>query len=315
MASSDLKPFKVRKARGDKTPELAKLAWWDLSALPQKTLFLRCLAGLVILFVVDLLTGSEVRLHVLYLFPLAMIALYCDDKRQTLWAYVACLVFQVATFSIQNFSGLMFVTDIVVASAASMLIVVLSAAARKARVRAIQDASSDELTGLCNRRAFMVALQREIALQTRHGGTFCVALLDLDGFKALNDSKGHITGDVALKLTANILKNTTRQTDLVARLGGDEFAVLMPHTPAEASQITGEKLRETLERVLNRAGFKLSASIGIAGFPTPPENPTAVLQLADMAMYRVKRSGKNSVAQIWPSETGAKTAGEEAVEA
>jgi len=154
-------------------------------------------------------------------------------------------------------------------------------------------AATDSLTGLANRRALVAELESEITRQRRCGGVFSLAVLDLDGFKALNDSKGHASGDEALKLAADILRSCTRASDSVGRLGGDEFAVIMPNTQDVDCSLMFHELCRTIAERMGTAGFELTASIGCKTFRAPPESPSCALQLADKIMYDAKAGGKN----------------------
>ena len=121
-------------------------------------------------------------------------------------------------------------TDMAVAASASILTLVLASKARPNDVKILGQASTDALTRLPNRSAFISAMEAEVVRQRRYGGLFSLAELDLDGFKKLNDTRGHGAGDDALKLLAEILRSNTRQSDFAAHLGGDEFVILMPNT-------------------------------------------------------------------------------------
>ena len=153
-------------------------------------------------------------------------------------------------------------------------------------------ATTDWLTGLHNRRSFQIATDNEISRQQRYGGVFSLAMIDLDGFKLLNDSKGHQAGDTALKLVADSIKTHTRRTDVVARLGGDEFVILMPNTGSAACLRLTRQLVVVIAHHMARAGFGVTASIGSATFTEAPESATTALQRADAAMYEAKARGK-----------------------
>jgi diguanylate cyclase (GGDEF)-like protein len=250
-----------------------------------------------VIFVLDLLTGVEIRLHVLYIFPLAMVATNCAQPRMSIAAIVITTILQVITFSIQAIGIVAFLADICVAFAASILTIVLGRASRSSYLVAVNQAATDPLTGLANRRAFLVELQAEITRQQRYGDLFSLAILDLDGLKALNDSKGHSAGDEALKLMAEILRFGTRRSDTLGRLGGDEFAVVMPNTQDSDCGILLQKLCETIARQMAAAGFAITASVGCRTFRVPPESAADALQQADDMMYDAKRDGKNCVVQ------------------
>lgn len=246
-----------------------------------------------VIFVLDLASGAEIRLHVLYIFPLAMIARHCNRLWITITALVITTILQVFTFSQEVISAPSFITDVAVAIAASLAIVYWAATARDTYLEIATQAALDPLTGLANRREFTAKLESEITRQKRYGGLFSLAVLDLDGFKTLNDSKGHVAGDDALKLVSDILRDSTRASDSVGRLGGDEFAVILPNTP---EAVCGEMIRELCVTVAARmkiVGFPITASIGCKTFSEPPDNPVDALNQADKLMYDAKISGKN----------------------
>lgn len=250
---------------------------------------------MAVIFMLDLYAASDIRLHVLYIFPLSLIALNCAKQRWTLIALVLMMTFEVITFSAHASSLESFVTDLSVALVAALLTITLAKLARKNHLAALNLASTDGLTNLANCRAFVSSVDSEIARQKRYGGIISLAVLDLDGFKALNDSKGHRAGDEALTLAAEILRAHTRKTDFIGRLGGDEFAVLMPNAPnADCARVCNELCRSIAERMAG-AGFAITASIGCKTFVEPPETTSDALHQADEVMYAAKVSGKNCV--------------------
>ena len=160
-----------------------------------------------------------------------------------------------------------------------------------------RQARTDPLTGLYNRRAFMDELARHIDRLDREGEPGALLFIDLDHFKALNDRRGHDTGDAALRMTALLLRGHTRPGDLLARLGGDEFAVWMDGADHFAAAERAEMLRCNAARAFadlaGGDGPPLSMSIGIAArWPGQGEDIEALLGRADQAMYAVKRGGR-----------------------
>lgn len=160
-------------------------------------------------------------------------------------------------------------------------------------------ARQDSLTRLANRRGFEEHL-RALLIEHRRGEPQCLALLfmDLDGFKAINDSLGHAVGDELLQTIAERLGRLVRHTDLVARLGGDEFGVLLGDAKDRtAVMLLAERLLETIRAPvrLNGVDCAVSASIGVALFPDHASDAEALLQAADAAMYAVKRAGKSGI--------------------
>jgi GGDEF domain-containing protein len=186
---------------------------------------------MLLILMVDIQAGERVRLHILYVFPLAAIAIHCPLKRSQWLAFGVSLAFQIGTIIGRRVAPMTLVADLSVACAASGLTLFLANAVRANYLKALSLATSDALTGLPNRAVVMTVIDREITRQKRYGGVFSMAEIDLDGFKQLNDTRGHLSGDEALQLMANLLRRHTRQSDVAGRMGGDEFIVLMPHTP------------------------------------------------------------------------------------
>jgi diguanylate cyclase len=155
----------------------------------------------------------------------------------------------------------------------------------------------DQLTGSLNRRGLDDAFEREAARADRRGSPLCVALLDIDDFKRLNDTFGHQAGDAALKHLVRVIKDTLRSIDAVARFGGEEFLVLMPETTAEAAVQTMTRLQRELTRhffMHENERHLITFSAGVA-LRLPDEDQATLLARADRAMYHAKQSGKNRV--------------------
>jgi diguanylate cyclase (GGDEF)-like protein/PAS domain S-box-containing protein len=166
---------------------------------------------------------------------------------------------------------------------------------RQAHTEALEHlALHDGLTGLANRTLFGDLMSRALKAAKRNDDPHAVLVMDLDGFKQVNDTLGHDAGDTLLKLVGERLVGTLREGDTVARLGGDEFGIL----PAEATDMSGAaalalKIEQTFQQpfVINREDVRVSPSIGIALFPEHGGTTASLLNSADLAMYAAKRSG------------------------
>lgn len=159
----------------------------------------------------------------------------------------------------------------------------------------------DPLTRLYNRRKFDEFLDHEIDRTGRHGHPFCVAQIDLDDFKNINDTFGHPIGDLVLKELASVLHREVRRTDVVARVGADEFSVLLPETTPEEGLQAAEKLRRAIAETqlgLPVGGVRVTASVGLVAFPANADDAQKLAIAADVAIYKAKRSGKNQVGAI-----------------
>lgn len=156
------------------------------------------------------------------------------------------------------------------------------------------DAHTDFLTGLRNRRYLELILERELFRVARYGRPLSLIILDLDGFKAVNDTHGHEVGDRVLKALARCLEEHLRQSDRAVRLGGEEFAVLLPETGLPQALRLAERLRQAVAALKVPPVERLSASFGVAQ-ASPTDSPFSLLKRADEALYRAKRAGKNRV--------------------
>jgi len=177
------------------------------------------------------------------------------------------------------------------------IFIFIDISARKEREQRIQHlADHDALTGLLNRRLLEDRLQQAINLARRNGTMLALMLIDLDGFKAVNDQYGHLMGDYVLRTVAKRLAGCVRESDTVARLGGDEFVILLTgQRSPEDSSVVAEKILGAFAEPVAAGGrrFMIGASIGISVFPRDGAAPEALLKHADAAMYRVKEAGKN----------------------
>lgn len=156
----------------------------------------------------------------------------------------------------------------------------------------------DSLTGLCNRRRFETVLASEFKRAVRYDIPLSCLILDIDHFKTVNDTHGHLVGDEVLRETVKVIQNTIREVDMAARWGGEEFIILNPNTEKKNALIVGDKI---LKAVSSRTlpcinGNAITVSIGIAGI-YHPEIDTAeqLVHAADLAMYDAKRNGRNRV--------------------
>lgn len=156
--------------------------------------------------------------------------------------------------------------------------------------------TTDELSGLANRNSLSDRLGRLISESDRNNTEFALLFLDLDNFKSVNDTLGHKSGDILIKLVAEAIKDLVRVNDIIARVGGDEFVIVLSHYKAHA------ELVHVLDRILSRMRqpwyvnqnqFFLSASVGIALYPLNGADAVALLKNADIAMYEAKKNGRN----------------------
>ena len=190
------------------------------------------------------------------------------------------------------------------ASAARVLGIIANQAAASLAVIRLKErhkrlAARDGLTQLYNRRAFDERLAKARAREDRQGGRFAVLLLDIDHFKRLNDTFGHLAGDAALKHTARVLEGHLREGDEAARYGGEEFAIILPGADAAGAAPLAERVRAAIEGsqvVFEGARLAVTVSIGVAAWPEDGREIETLLAAADRALYAAKQDGRNRVA-------------------
>jgi diguanylate cyclase (GGDEF)-like protein len=158
-----------------------------------------------------------------------------------------------------------------------------------------QQSITDGLTGIKTRRFFWEALSSEWKRASRSGRPFSVVLIDLDKFKEVNDSLGHLEGDLVLARVGRLLEQKCRQSNVVARYGGDEFVILMPETGVEQAQALAERLRQWLTQDAMLAEHHITGSFGVASFPGHGFSAEDIIRVADAGMYDAKHAGGNRV--------------------
>ncbi|CAN5292090.1 hypothetical protein BH09SUM1_BH09SUM1_08750 [soil metagenome] len=165
--------------------------------------------------------------------------------------------------------------------------------------RLLNLAKTDALTGLANRLAFQSEAERAVSRARRYGITLSLAILDIDFFKKVNDTYGHVVGDGVLRRLAEILRESGRITDFVGRLGGEEFGILMPDTSLEDSLIYIRRLHEIISATPyvheNSVSVPIAASIGVATLSGAHSTWTALYEAADGYLYEAKRDGRNCI--------------------
>jgi len=267
-------------------------------SVSEKFAIISCYLVILMLFPLDVVTGPQVSLHVLYVFPLTLIALHCSKSNIVLGATMLAVAVQLITLTRYNelnqYTRIYLFLMIILSNATFVLV---ARFARNNTLEASRLATIDPLTKLFNRRVLEIALENEVVRQRRYGGYFSIALIDLDGFKKLNDSMGHHVGDDALMLLAEVLKELTRESDTISRIGGDEFVVLMPNTLESDCEILCQLFCKKIGTSMAEAMYGITASIGYTTIDTPPSKVKDVLTIADKAMYRAKTNGKGQVAR------------------
>jgi len=268
-----------------------------LLRVPPPGLFALSVGGVAAVSLLDFLVGYEISVSLFYLVPVAVAAWYGGPRDGIAIAGLAC----VGWYAADVFSGHPYQHPAIPVWNAAVrfgffavvagLVSVYHDALRKQR----QLLRTDALTGLANRHAFGDALAHDLALARRRGSALSLAYLDLDDFKAVNDTAGHAEGDRVLRTVGEVLGRSFREADTAARLGGDEFAFLLPDTgPEGAAQVAGKLARE-LRQAFIAGQWPVDCSIGVVTFPHARVSVADALAAADRAMYEAKRGGKGMV--------------------
>jgi len=167
----------------------------------------------------------------------------------------------------------------------------------------VELASLDSLTGIYNRRAFFELAEKELARAQRYRSVITLLMMDIDHFKRVNDSYGHLAGDQTLVAFAAFCKRNLRSFDLIARYGGEEFIVLLPRTDSQSGKSVAERLRKAVtETEFDYEGenIPIKISIGVASLKKGEEvTLSALIERADQALYQAKHTGRNRV-NCWP---------------
>ncbi|MEO7539043.1 MAG: GGDEF domain-containing protein [Pyrinomonadaceae bacterium] len=166
--------------------------------------------------------------------------------------------------------------------------------------------SHDDLTGLLSSRSFFSELRREAGRATAENRPFCVLMMDGDNFKAVNDTYGHLTGSKTLEEIGLAIMTNLRSGDAAARFGGDEFAAFLLDAEMAQGMVAAERMRKTVEdyqfsvvrQGQPRSTHHITVSIGVASFPNDSSDPIELVEMADSALYRAKREGRNRVSSF-----------------
>lgn len=157
---------------------------------------------------------------------------------------------------------------------------------------------TDALTGLYNRRYFVQVARQQMQMSIRTKHPLCILIADVDHFKSINDTYGHLIGDEALKHAANMVRGSVRESDICARFGGEEFIVLLNNTSLENGAVLAEKMRAALEKTPCKTEadtLRMTISIGVSEIKPEEGGVNDAINFADRALYDAKSSGRNKV--------------------
>lgn len=253
------------------------------------------LASWILSFALDAAAPRELSILGIYLVPVALTSWLCADPLAwivlTFAGFGACVI--EAANGIGYGSSVLLAVAVIFRAAFFAVVGIAGHDVKRAHRVLEQRSERDTLTGLLNRRGFRKAATLEIERARRHHRPLCVAYLDLDDFKRVNDAFGHGMGDRLLAIVGRTLGGG-RRLDVAARVGGDEFVVLMPETNEEGARAAIERLRRKFASAVEREGIHASFTTGIAAFERPPKRLEALLEEAD----RLLASGKNEKGSV-----------------
>jgi diguanylate cyclase (GGDEF)-like protein len=252
----------------------------------------------VIIAVAAYLLGYEITTSTFFLFPIALVTWYGGYRRGIFFAVLCAFIWHLVdtVFAAHPYShpGIPYWNTGV--RLGLFLITALLLTRFKFQLSNEKNLSrTDSLTGVLNGRGFAEAAEKMFELGARHGRPTCLAYIDMDDFKKVNDELGHSAGDRVLQTVGEIFLKSMRKTDVVCRLGGDEFAIALPETSEAGAKSAFSKLRKNLSLAMQKNSWSVGFSIGVISFDLPPSNFDEAIKLADALMYRVKKSGKNNI--------------------
>ena len=252
---------------------------------------LLCLVGAV-----DYWTGFEVSFSLFYLIPIALVTWFTTARLGMMFAVASAIVWLIADI----LSGAVYSHQIIYLWNSAIrlgffVLTVFSLELMKTLEREKTFARMDYVTGSLNTRYFHALAQREIDRSSRYQYPFTVAYIDIDNFKNVNDSFGHITGDKVLYAVADCMQRHLRKTDIVARIGGDEFAILLPEVGLSLAETVISKMHGKLLEEMQKNNWPATFSIGVLTFSDAPSSVNEMLNMVDRLMYSVKNKGKNNI--------------------
>ena len=247
----------------------------------------------LVIGLMDYLTGSELSFFILYLIPVSLAASFTGRNAAFLISIESALVWLSADLLAGRSYSHAFIP--IWNGFVRLVFLLLVAALQSALSREKFFARTDSLTGLANRRHFFELSEKEIERARRYNLPISLAYVDIDDFKAINDTLGHDAGDRLLETVGGIMKVKVRATDIPARLGGDEFAVLLPHTESDAAMSVISKLSNYLTESVSVKKWPVTFSFGVITFVKPPESMDEMIKKADELMYKAKNEGKDKI--------------------
>ena len=252
----------------------------------------------VIISVAAYLLGYEITTSTFLLIPIALATWYGSYRQGVYFALLSAFIWHLidTVFAAHPYSHPLIPYWNTSVRLGLFLITTLFLTLLKSQLNNEKNLSrTDSLTGMMNGRGFAEAAEKMFKLGARHGRPTCLAYIDMDDFKQVNDQRGHSEGDKVLQTVGEVFLKSVRKTDVAGRLGGDEFAIALPETNEAGTKSAFNKLRKNLAQAMQKNNWSVGFSIGAISFDLPPSNFDEAIKLADALMYQVKKSGKNNI--------------------
>ena len=254
------------------------------------------MALVILVALVDYFTGYELAFSIFYGAPIAITAWYATRQTGIIFSVFSAITWATIDYT----SGHEYSREWILfwntgVRLGFFIVIAILLAELKAHLENEKKlARTDSLTGIMNGHAFREASISILEVAIRHKQPYAIGYVDLDNFKQVNDGWGHAEGDRVLKTVGEVLSKNIRASDFAGRLGGDEFAVLLPLTDLTGAKQVFNKIQDQLREAVQRGGWPVGFSTGIAVFAKHQLSASESFKLADELMYQVKKSGKNN---------------------
>ena len=268
-----------------------------LNRLPKSLLDVFAYLSLILIGIIDYKTGTELSVSLFYIIPITVVTWFRSRERGIMISVVSAFTLLLSDISSgYHFSHpLIPYWNVIIRFGFFITVSLLLSYLKEVLRLKDQLTKTDFLTGVANRRSFIDSAQSEINRARRYQYPFTIAYIDIDDFKDINDTYGHLVGDTLLCKVADTIRSNLRITDISARLGGDEFAVLFPNTDSEQSKIVINKMHDCLLDTMKKNNWPVTFSIGTVTFVKPPQSVDEIIRKADYFMYSAKKNGKNKI--------------------
>ncbi len=264
-----------------------------ISRLPKSGMFAAALALVAFFGLLDYITGPDLSIFILYLIPVFLGTWFIGTTAGVLLSVLSAVAWSLADRIYAN--AIIPYWNLAVEVSTFLVLTSLLAVLKQSLDNEKLMARTDYLTGAFNRRHFMELAEMEMNRVQRYGHPFSVVYIDVDNFKAVNDTLGHHGGDRLLRSMSETIREDTRTTDVFARIGGDEFVILFPETGFETAQSAVVKIKNRLIDVMRAHAWPVTFSFGLVTFLEPPSSVDQMIMIADGLMYDVKKKGKNGL--------------------